>query len=229
MTYSDSHCHLDGYEPERLATVLDQARSKQVDIIVSMGMDLESSAATIGLAGSHPEVLAAVGIHPWNAVPPTRELCTRLRELAGAEGVVALGEIGLDYARSPETKEAQKELLTYELSLARQLGLPVNIHCREAHEDMMEILRGDIDSVINQDQVAIVAIVGAGMRGHPGIASQVFRALAEEDINIISIAQGSSEYNLSLVLTHEDVNGGVRSIHQQFGLDNGSARHLEGA
>lgn len=148
MTYSDSHCHLDGCEPAHLAQALEQARAQQVDIIVSMGMHLESSAATIGLARSHQAVLAAVGIHPWNAVPPTEDVCTRLRELASSEHVVALGEVGLDYARSPETRDVQKELLTYELSLARQLDLPVNIHCREGHQDMMEILRGEKGSAV---------------------------------------------------------------------------------
>ena len=146
MGFSDSHCHLDGYQPGLLAQVLEQARAEQVDIMVSMGMDLESSSETIRLARSHQGVLAAVGIHPWNAVSPTEDVRAQLRELAGREDVVALGEVGLDYARSPETREVQKELLTYELSLARQLGLPVNIHCREAHQDMMGILRGEAGS-----------------------------------------------------------------------------------
>ncbi|NLT74320.1 MAG: aspartate kinase [Chloroflexi bacterium] len=93
---------------------------------------------------------------------------------------------------------------------------------RQVEEELaLELLRGEIDAVVCQDEVAIVAIVGAGMRGQPGIASQVFGALAEQEINIISIAQGSSEYNLSLVLAHEDVNAGVRAIHQQFSLANG--------
>lgn len=83
----------------------------------------------------------------------------------------------------------------------------------------LEMMRGDIDRVKNQDEVAIIAIVGAGMKGNPGIASRVFGALAEKEVNIISIAQGSSEYNLSLVVVHEDVNEGVRAIHGQFELD----------
>lgn len=141
MAFSDSHCHLDRSQPEKLAKMLGQARAKGVDIIVSMGMTLESSAETVRLAQSGEGVLAAVGIHPWNAVSPTEELRRRLHELAGMEYVVAIGEIGLDYARSPQTKEIQKELLKYELSLARQTDLPVNIHCREAHQDMMDILR----------------------------------------------------------------------------------------
>ncbi len=146
MVFSDSHCHLVGQQPERLAEVLEQARVKGVDIMVSMGMTLESSAETIRLAQSYGGVLAAVGIHPWNAVLPTDEVRRNLDELARRENVVAIGEIGLDYARSPQTKEVQRELLICELSLARETGLPVSIHCREAYQDMMDILRQEVGS-----------------------------------------------------------------------------------
>ncbi len=83
----------------------------------------------------------------------------------------------------------------------------------------LEIMRGEIDSVDSQDQVAIIAVVGGGLRGKPGIAARVFKALASQEINIISIAQGSSEYNLSMVVDQEDTSRGVQSIHQQFELD----------
>ncbi|MFC1864548.1 TatD family hydrolase [Chloroflexota bacterium] len=146
MVFSDSHCHLGGQQPEQLAEVLEQARAKGVDIMVSMGMTLESSAETVRLAQAYQGVLAAVGIHPWNAVPPTDEVRRHLGELARREHVVAIGEIGLDYARSPQTKETQRELLIYELALARETGLPVNIHCREAYQDMMDILRQEMGS-----------------------------------------------------------------------------------
>ncbi len=146
MSFSDSHCHLDGYEPERLAHVLEQTGAKQVDIMVSVGMSLKSSEDTIRLAQSHERVVAAIGIHPWNAIPVTDDLLGQLDRLARREGVVALGEIGLDYARSPETREIQIELLKYELSLAIDTSLPVNIHCREAHQDMMELLGKEIGS-----------------------------------------------------------------------------------
>lgn len=144
MVFSDSHCHLEGQQPERLAEILKQARAKHVDIMVSMGMTLGNSARTVRLAQSHQGVLAAIGIHPWNAVAPTDELRREFRQLAGRKGVVAIGEIGLDYARNPETKEVQKELLRYELSLARETGLPVSIHCQEAYQDMMDILGKEI-------------------------------------------------------------------------------------
>jgi aspartate kinase len=86
-------------------------------------------------------------------------------------------------------------------------------------ELQLELMRGDLDRVQSQGDVAIIAVVGAGLMGRPGIASQVFGSLADADINVISIAQGSSEYNLSLVVAHDDVDEGVRAIHRQFGLD----------
>jgi aspartate kinase len=82
----------------------------------------------------------------------------------------------------------------------------------------LERARGVIENVARADDVAIIAVVGAGMLGRPGIAWRVFGALAEKDINVISIAQGSSEYNLSLVLALRDADEGVRAIHKQFAL-----------
>jgi TatD DNase family protein len=142
MTFSDSHCHLvrDGTQAEELAKAVEQARAKGVELIVSMAMTLETSTSNVRISQSYHGVLAAIGIHPWNAVPPTDELRRELRQLAEREDVVAIGEIGLDYARNPETKEIQKELLRFELSLARETGLPLSMHCRDAHQDMMDIL-----------------------------------------------------------------------------------------
>ncbi len=83
----------------------------------------------------------------------------------------------------------------------------------------LEIMRGELERVVKQDEVAIIAVVGVGMRGRPGIAGRVFSAVAESNINIISIAQGSSEDHLSLVVAHSDVDEGVRAIHRQFQLE----------
>ena len=82
----------------------------------------------------------------------------------------------------------------------------------------LEMMRGDIDGVSHMDGVSIVAVVGAGMRGHPGIAARVFGALGDEGVNVIAIAQGSSECNMSLVLSNGDVDRAVRAVHRQFGL-----------
>ena len=174
--YSDSHCHMERYDPEALAQALKEARTKQVSLILSMSMTVESSEKTMALAKSHTAIQAAVGIHPWNAGPLDDQLRRRLLELARTEGVSAIGEIGLDYAKRPETKEAQKEVLAYQLSLARQAGLPVSIHCKEAHADIMDLLRkagkgirGAVHgfngtSAMLQDWLNLGFFVGIGLR-----------------------------------------------------------------
>ena len=80
----------------------------------------------------------------------------------------------------------------------------------------LDRLRGNIDRISAQEKIAILAVVGEGMKGTPGIAAKVFGALAERAINVISIAQGSSEYNLSLVADERDADEAMRAIHSKF-------------
>jgi aspartokinase/homoserine dehydrogenase 1 len=102
--------------------------------------------------------------------------------------------------------------------LVRTVDTPAVVEAVEK-EFELEMMRGDVDRVGRQDEVAIIAVVGPAIMGKPGIAARVFGALANRNINIISIAQGSSEYNLSLVVSQHDVDEGVRAIHKQFDLD----------
>ena len=172
MVYSDSHAHLVDYGPEQLERVLELMRIKQVAFALGVGVDLDSSEGTIRLAQSYQQIKAAVGIQPWFAGKLTDATRRRFRELAGSKYVKALGEIGLDYdpplagnsppagmpdmqfpenmpplPDKPASKEVQQELLLFELSVALENRLPVNIHCKGgAHEDMMKILREAVDS-----------------------------------------------------------------------------------
>lgn len=82
----------------------------------------------------------------------------------------------------------------------------------------VELMQGNIDRIGLQPQVVIVAIVGSAMRGTPGIAGRLFTALGETGINVITIAQGSSEFNLSFVVSHEDADPAIRAIHDTFQL-----------
>ena len=82
-----------------------------------------------------------------------------------------------------------------------------------------ELMRGHIDEITAEQQVAIVAAVGDRMRGTPGIAATVFGALGRAGINIIAISQGSSERNISLVVTERDAGEAVRAIHRAFQLE----------
>ncbi len=80
----------------------------------------------------------------------------------------------------------------------------------------LERLRHNVDRAWSRDHVAIVAVVGSGMNATPGIAAKVFGALGDGELNVISIAQGSSEYNLSLVVDERDADEAVQAIHKRF-------------
>jgi aspartate kinase len=83
-----------------------------------------------------------------------------------------------------------------------------------------DILRHNIEHTWARDDVAIVAVVGERMKGTVGIAARLFGALSESGINILTIAQGSSEHNISLVVADQDVDRAVQAVHETFGLGN---------
>ncbi len=83
-----------------------------------------------------------------------------------------------------------------------------------------DILRHNVERIWSVDDVAIIAVVGERMKGTVGIASRLFGALSAEGINILTIAQGSSEHNISLVVAGSDVDRAVRAVHATFGLGN---------
>lgn len=102
----------------------------------------------------------------------------------------------------------------------------VNELCREFER---ELEREEIDTVSADTEVVIIAAVGAGMRGIPGVAGRLFSTLGRKGINIIAIAQGSSELNISLAVSSRDEKAAVQAIHDEFISFNGigkSMRHL---
>nr|HMQ53704.1 ACT domain-containing protein [Anaerolineae bacterium] len=76
-----------------------------------------------------------------------------------------------------------------------------------------------LERVKAEDDTVILAVVGSGMKGQPGVSGRLFGALGRERINIIAIAQGSSEFNISLVVAQSDADRAVRAIHQEFELE----------
>ena len=82
-----------------------------------------------------------------------------------------------------------------------------------------DILRQNVERVWSVDDVAIMAVVGERMKGTVGIAARLFGALAAEGVNVLTIAQGSSEHNISIVVSGDDVDPAVRAVHATFGLD----------
>ncbi|MDI6631161.1 MAG: TatD family hydrolase [Bacillota bacterium] len=142
MQLTDTHCHLDDerFDPDR-AAVVGRARAAGVTRIITVGYDLASSRRGIDLAGSLTGVFAVVGVHPHDAAAAPPDYIEVLRRLAREPRVVAVGEIGLDFYRDLSPRPVQREVFAAQLRLARELGLPVVIHCRDAHGEVCEILK----------------------------------------------------------------------------------------
>jgi TatD DNase family protein len=143
MRLIDSHAHLDFRQfDEDRESVIQRAREVGLAAIVNIGTDLASSRATVALAEQHDFIYATVGVHPHSAKTITPAVLDELRALAGHRKVVAVGEIGLDYYRDLSPRPVQRQAFADQLALATDLGLPVVIHSREAHNDVIAALRG---------------------------------------------------------------------------------------
>ncbi len=142
MHLVDTHAHLDfpQFDEDR-AAVIRRARKAGIIAIVNIGVDLPSSRAAIALAEQHDFVYAAVGVHPHDAKTVTSHTLDALRTLAQHSKVVAIGEIGLDYYRDLSPRSVQRRAFVAQLELASELGLPVVIHDRDAHDDVLTTLQ----------------------------------------------------------------------------------------
>ncbi|NMA55444.1 MAG: TatD family hydrolase [Firmicutes bacterium] len=138
----DSHAHIqDPQLRPDLEGVLERAHQARVGAIVCPGYDLQSSSAAIEIADQHPQVVAAVGIHPNYLEDWRPDSLVQLADWAQHPRVVALGEMGLDYVNGPRDKKLQQEVFIRQLELAGKAGLPAIIHNRESHADVLKIVR----------------------------------------------------------------------------------------
>jgi TatD DNase family protein len=143
--FVDSHCHIDGaeYDADR-DEVIARARDAGVGTMLNVGTGDPHSGAferAVELAEKHPDIYAAVGVHPHDAKLFTDRAEQRLVDLVKqSQRVIAWGEIGLDYHYDHSPREVQREVFRRQLRLARSLNLPVIIHSREADDDTIAIL-----------------------------------------------------------------------------------------
>lgn len=137
--FVDSHTHLLRLDVSPEAAVEEAAR-EGVSAVVNIGTEVGDSRRGAELAAVLPDVYSAVGIHPHNAGTYTAGDMEALAELSESPGVVALGEVGLDYYRNDWSEEIQKALLADAIYLANDTRLPVVIHSRAAFWDTLECL-----------------------------------------------------------------------------------------
>lgn len=138
----DSHAHIDDerFEADR-DEVIARARENGVAGIINIGANMDSSRRSMVLAGRYPGIYAAVGIHPHDAKDVQEGDDERLAEWVRTPKVVAIGEIGLDYHYDFSPREIQHKVFIRQLDVARQTGRPVIIHDREAHGDILRLLK----------------------------------------------------------------------------------------
>ena len=139
----DSHCHLHfgDYYQDDLEEVIARGRKYGVARVVTIGIDCEDSERAVALAETCQWVFATVGVHPHDVAGMDKVSYTFLERLAQCDRVVAIGEIGLDFYRNLSPIEDQEKHFVGQLNLARELGKPVVIHCRDAHYRLKELMK----------------------------------------------------------------------------------------
>jgi len=131
---------MDEFDPDR-DEVIQRAKDAGIETMITIGSDLKGCEGAIGLSEKYDSVYAAVGIHPHDAKYFSDDIYFKLKEWASKEKVVAIGEIGLDYHYDNSPREIQREVFRIQLSLAKEINLPVVIHSREAKKDTLEIVK----------------------------------------------------------------------------------------
>ena len=150
----DTHAHYDdkAFDEDR-ETLLDSLPEQGIARVVNVGASLASCRRTVELMDRYDYIYGAIGVHPSKTGELDEENFGQLRRMCGAEKCVAIGEIGLDYYWKEPEREIQKKWFPRQLQLAREVGLPVVIHSRDAARDTVDILEsekaGEIGGVIH--------------------------------------------------------------------------------
>ena len=150
----DTHAH---YDDEAFAedreSLFDQMKEAGIDFVVNIGANMASSRETAVMCEKYPFLYGAVGVHPSDSLEINDDTLKELKELAGRNKIVAIGEIGLDYYWPEPSREVQKPALEAQITLAKEVNLPLVIHSREAAKDTADILSalraGDCGGVIH--------------------------------------------------------------------------------
>ena len=140
----ESHAHYDdeAFDEDR-ETLLASMQENGIEYIINVGADLASTGRSIALAERYPFIYAAVGVHPDGVGELNEENFQWLREQCAHPKAVAVGEIGLDYYWDEPDREIQKKWFVRQLSIAKDTGLPVVIHSRDAAKDTMDIIKAE--------------------------------------------------------------------------------------
>lgn len=161
------------------------------------------------------------GSHPVKAVTAVRDqglVSVEGKGMAGVPGVAARLFAAIAEARISVTMISQS---SSEASICLAVPGECAIDAEQTlkREFRADITRGDVDEIVARRGVSLIAAVGLGMAHTPGVAARVFNALARRGLNVLAVAQGSSELNLTLAVDHDQTADAIRALHAEFGLD----------
>ena len=139
----DSHCHVDeeAFDEDR-EDVLSRMKANGVTRCAVIGSDMETSRRAAAFAAAHSGVVAAGGFHPHEASRFRESNLDELREMYQKGRIRAIGEIGLDFYYDHSPRDVQREVCIRQMELAWELKAPVAYHIRDAHQEMLEIMKG---------------------------------------------------------------------------------------
>lgn len=203
--FIDSHAHLEGkrFDADREEAIA-RARAAGVHLMLTVGQvgeSWDSMNASLALAEAHDDIVTSVGLHPHDARFFDEGTAARMVEVAQHPKVVAWGECGLDFYYDNSPRDAQRDAFRIQLRLARNAGLPVIVHSRDAADETLEILEGELgrgtaegvfhcfsyDAEIGRAAVALGMYVSfSGIVTFPG-ASAVQSAAAELPLDRILV------------------------------------------
>ncbi|MBP1153468.1 MULTISPECIES: TatD family hydrolase [unclassified Paenibacillus] len=138
----DSHVHLNAqaFDEDR-HEVIERARENGIRRMINVGFNRETIPSSIALAEQYDFIYSTVGWHPTDAKDMTQEDLEWIESLCSHDKVVAIGEIGLDYYWDTSPRDIQAHVFREQIRIARKLGMPIVIHNRDAHHDIVQILR----------------------------------------------------------------------------------------
>ena len=146
MIYIDTHAHIDDNQFEgRIKEVIDKAGNAGVKYIIAPGIDLETSNKSRDYADEFPGVFFSAGIHAHEASKFYEKDYILIKKLLSHKKGIAVGEVGLDYHYDFSPRLMQIHVFKRFVELAKKLGKPMIIHCREAEEDVYNILKENPD------------------------------------------------------------------------------------
>ncbi|MDH5297781.1 MAG: TatD family hydrolase [Desulfobulbaceae bacterium] len=192
----DTHCHLDmehyGADQQE---VVERARAAGVRRVITIGIDLASSRAAVALAERLPGVFAAIGVHPHHVAETNDSTYEELRRLASHAKVVAYGEVGMDGVKGYVPLDLQRRHFCQQVALAKELALPLIVHDRETHDDILSILRqaapfpaGGVMHCFSGDAALATAVMELGFYvSIPGVVTYNNAAMLQEAVAAVPL------------------------------------------